>query len=375
MKTALVHHWLVASRGGERVLEGIAELFPTADLFTLVCDKEKIPSSLRRHRIRTSLLQKLPGAVNWYPYYLPLFPAATGQLDVSGYDLVISSDAATVKGVRANRHAIHVCYCHSPMRYVWTGYETYYRASGPLERRLLSFFRPSLRKWDYKAAQRVTHFIANSENVRNQILECYGRQSVVIYPPVDVDRFTFKPGAAAHDEFFLVVSQLVPYKRIDLVVDAFNRSGRRLVVVGDGPERRTLADRARSNVRLLGSQPDSAVVRLMQECKAFVFAGEEDFGIVMAEAQACGKPVLAFRRGGAAEIVRHNVTGVLFDEQSVDSLLEGLDQLDRLAFDPEAIRASALRFGRARFAREFGAFVNRVKTKPELCTAAAPGCA
>jgi glycosyltransferase involved in cell wall biosynthesis len=374
MKTALVHHWLVASRGGERVLESIAELFPSADLFTLVCDKEKIPSSLRQHRIRTSLLQKLPRAVQWYPYYLPLFPAATSQLDVSKYDLVVSSDAATVKGVRASRHAVHICYCHSPMRYVWQNYETYYRAAGPVDRRLLSFFRPALRKWDYKAAQRVTHFIANSQNVRNQILQCYDRESVVIYPPVDVDRFTIKP-AANEEDFFLVVSQLVPYKKIDLVIDAFNRNGRSLVVVGDGPERRKLANRARSNVHLLGSQPDSAVLPLMQQCRAFVFAGEEDFGIVMAEAQACGKPVLAFQRGGAAEIVRHHASGVLFEEQSVDSLLEGLSQLDRLAFDPEAIRASALRFGRARFVRELAAFVNQVTTRPELCTATTPGCA
>jgi glycosyltransferase involved in cell wall biosynthesis len=360
MKTALVHHWLVTHRGGERVLETVAELFPSADLFTLVYDRSKIPASLAQHKIQSSFLQAFPNATSWYRYYLPLFPLATKQLDVAGYDLIISSDAATVKGVRGDAGATHICYCHSPMRYLWTSYETYYDAAGPVERRILSSVRRGLCSWDYDAAQRVTHFVANSRNVQNRIRQCYGRESVVIYPPVDTDKFSMDGVVESDGDFFLLVSQLVPYKRVDLVIDAFNKSGRRLLVIGDGPERRGLAQRALPNVRLLGSQPEGIVLQAMQHCKAFVFAGEEDFGMVLAEAQACEKCVIAYARGGAAEIVDPGVTGILFEEQSVDSLLDGLDRFERMSFDKRAIRASALRFGRRRFMAEFLDFVNKV---------------
>jgi glycosyltransferase involved in cell wall biosynthesis len=359
MKTALVHHWLVTMRGGERVLESLSELFPSADLFTLVYDRSRIPATLAQHRIQSSFLQALPNATSWYRYYLPLFPLATKQLDVTGYDLIISSDAATVKGVRGDAGATHICYCHSPMRYVWTGYDTYYQAAGAVERRMLSSLRRGLCSWDYDAAQRVNQFVANSRNVQNRIRECYGRESVVIYPPVDTDKFSMDRAAEPDGDFFLLVSQLVPYKRVDLVIDAFNKSGRPLLVIGDGPERRRLAQRARPNVRLLGSQPEGIVLQAMQRCKAFVFAGEEDFGMVLAEAQACEKCVIAFGRGGAAEIVNPGVTGILFEEQSVDSLLDGLDRFDRMSFDTRAIRESALRFGRRRFMAEFLDFVNK----------------
>jgi len=360
MKTALIHHWLVTLRGGERVLETVAELFPSADLFTLVCDRSRIPACLAQHRIQSSFLQALPNATSWYRYYLPLFPLATKQLDVAGYDLIISSDAATVKGVRCDAGAMHICYCHSPMRYIWTGYETYYEAAGPVERRILSSVRRGLCRWDYDAAQRVTHFVANSRNVQNRIRQCYGRESIVIYPPVDTDKFAMDRAVERDGDFFLLVSQLVPYKRVDLVIDAFNKSGRRLLVIGDGPERRRLAQRALPNVRLLGTQPEGIVLQAMQQCKAFVFAGEEDFGMVLAEAQACEKCVIAYGRGGAAEIVDPGVTGILFEEQSVDSLLDGLDRFERMSFDKVAIRTSALRFGRRRFMVEFLDFVNKV---------------
>ena len=353
-KIALVHHWLVTMRGGERVLEALGELFPSADLFTLVYDRSKIPVALRRHQISGSLLQHFPNPTEWYRHYLPFFPIATRQLDVSGYDLIISSDAAVVKGVRGDKCATHICYCHSPMRYVWSGYETYYQAAGPIARRTLWAVRSSLRKWDYDAAQRVTHFVANSRNVQKRIRDYYGRDSVVIYPPVQTN--VFSPSSDLGN-FFLLVSQLVPYKRIDLVVDAFRTCGRALLVVGDGPERRKLEKHASPNIRFVGSQPQRLVVKAMQQCKGFVFAGEEDFGIVMAEAQACGKPVIAFGRGGATEIVENGVTGILFRDQSADSLLEALEEFDRTSFDPSAIRLSALRFTRQRFISEFGTFV------------------
>ncbi|HXH48002.1 MAG TPA: glycosyltransferase [Terriglobia bacterium] len=347
-------------RGGERVLEALAELFPSADIFTLVCDRLMLPSSLSRLQIRTSLLQNLPRSRQWYPYYLPLFPVATRRLDLRGYELVISSDAAIMKGVRTDANAVHVCYCHSPMRCLWSGYETYRQAAGPVARLALSAVRNHLCRWDYEAAQRVSYFVANSENVRNRIQKFYGRESAVVHPPVDTRRFASSPCTSERDGFFLTVSQLVPYKRIDLIVDTFNRCKRPLVIIGDGPERLKLERRAGKNIRFAGSVSQRGVVEAMQRCKAFVFAGEEDFGIVMAEAQACGTPVVALGKGGALEIVEDNLTGILFNEESVDSLLGALDQLDHTSFDAELIRASALRFTRQRFLDEFSDLVRQV---------------
>jgi len=343
-------------RGGERVFEALAELFPSGDLFTLVCDRSRISNPLRKRTIHSSVLQRLPAASHWYRYYLPFFPFATRLLNLSEYDLVISSDAATVKGARCG-NATHICYCHTPMRYVWQGYETYYRTAGPIERRALRAFRNGLREWDYEAAQRVTHFVANSKNVQRRILESYGRESRVIYPPVDCERFLIDPLSRPVQESFLVVSQLVSYKRIDLLIDAFNKCGRQLTVIGDGPERGRLEARAGKNIRFLGSQSDASVVEAMQQCRAFVFAGEEDFGIVMAEAQACGKPVIALGRGGANEIVIPGVSGILFEDDSIESLIGALDRFDRTPFDPIAIRQSALRFSRDRFLKEFAEMV------------------
>jgi glycosyltransferase involved in cell wall biosynthesis len=365
--TALVHHWLVATRGGERVLEALAELFPSADLFTLVCDKSKIAESLRSRHVRSSLLQNLPGARSWYRYYLPLFPFATERMNLSGYDLIISSDAATVKGVRTGAATTHICYCHTPIRYVWNGYETYYRTAGWVSRQALRMVRKRLCDWDYDAAQRVTLFVANSRNVQKRIKECYERESCVIYPPIDTERFSLAPARfTQHEKFFLVVSRLVPYKGIDLLIEAFNKSRRPLVIIGDGPERQKLESRAGPTIRFLGSQSDVAVVQAMQQCSAFVFAGEEDFGMVMAEAQACGKPVIALGCGGAAEIVIPGITGILFDEPSVASLTEALERFDRAAFDPHAIRNNSLRFGREHFLREFSDLVSRAMGPEKL---------
>ena len=355
-RVALVHHWLVTTRGGERTFEAIAELFPSADIFTLVCDRSAIPASLKERTIRTSLLQRFPGATRRYPYYLPLFPFVTGRLDLRDYDLIVSSDAATVKGVQAGE-ATHVCYCHTPMRYAWYGDELHHQTPGPVSRLALQVIRGSLCRWDYEAAQRVTHFVANSHNVQKRILECYGRESAVIYPPVDTERFRVSRQNDPAEDYFLVVSQLVPYKRVDLLVDAFTRCRKPLRIIGEGPERRRLEVRAGPNIQFLGSQPDAAVVQAMQRCRAFVFAGEEDFGIVMAEAQCCGTPVIALGRGGALEIVEQDVTGILFQEQSVDSVIEALEQFDAQEFDPIAARRSALRFSRERFLLEFCEFV------------------
>jgi glycosyltransferase involved in cell wall biosynthesis len=243
------------------------------------------------------------------------------------------------------------------MRYIWYGYETYHRPAGPVGRKVLKALRDRLCLWDYAAAQRVTHFVANSRNVQKRIEECYGRESCVIYPPVDTQRFSIGSKVAPSGESFLVVSQLVPYKRMDVLVDAFNTCRRHLTVIGDGPERRRLQKRAGPTIRFVGWQSDPAVVQAMQQCTAFVFAGEEDFGIVIAEAQACGKPVIALGRGGAKEIVEPGVTGILFEEQTSESVIDALNRFDRITFDPLTIRASALKFGRERFLREFAELI------------------
>jgi glycosyltransferase involved in cell wall biosynthesis len=364
-RIALVHHWLVTMRGGERVLESLAELFPSADLFTLVCDQGILPSTLNRFRIRCSFLQRFPRATRWYRYYLPLFPFATRQLDLRGYDLVITSDAAMMKGIRTDGGATHVCYCHTPMRCLWGGYETYRQSAGRVTRYALSAVRNRLCLWDYDAARRVDYFVANSENVKNRIQKFYNRDSFVIYPPVDTQRFVIGP-RPGRENFFLVVSQLVPYKRIDLVVEAFTKCKRPLVIIGDGPERSMLERRAGRNIRFEGSLPQAEVVKAMQRCKAFVFAGEEDFGIVMAEAQACGTPVVALGKGGALEIVEDNLTGALFNEASADSLVEALDRVDNIAFDAKRVRASALRFTRQRFEDNFSSLIRQVVLHEEL---------
>jgi glycosyltransferase involved in cell wall biosynthesis len=358
LKTAIVHHWLVTTRGAEKVFAVLANLFPQADLFTLVCHEPRMRPLLGERPIRTSLLQFLPRAETWYPYYLPFYPMATERLDLSGYSLVISSDAATVKGVRTDPGALHICYCHTPMRYVWSGYESYRRAAGALGRLVYPTVAARLRRWDFRAAQSVTHFIANSHNVAQRIRRYYARDSIVVYPPVDTDYF-HPDSAQAPGEFFLAVSSHVPYKRLDLAIEAFNRNGKPLVVIGDGRERRRLERNALANIRFLGSQPAAVVRQAMQTCRALVFPGEEDFGMVMAEAQACGRPIVAFARGGALEVVSDGVSGILFEKQTADSLCDALTLCEKMRFDSLAMRASALRFNVKRFRREFLEFVER----------------
>jgi glycosyltransferase involved in cell wall biosynthesis len=364
-RIALVHHWLVTMRGGEKVLEALAELFPSAELFTLVYDPTLLLPAVRRLKIHSSFLQDLPRCTRWYRHYLPLFPEAVKQLDLRGYDLVITSDAALMKGIRTDESATHICYCHTPMRCIWSGYENPYYGFGPITRLALSAIRGTLCRWDYEAAQRVTCFVANSQTVRGRIRKCYGRESIVIYPPVDTRRFVIGRQAAQRENFFLVVSQLVPYKRIDLIVDAFNRCKRRLVIIGDGPERRKLEQRAGRNIQFKGAVPQIQVIDAMQRCRAFVFAGEEDFGIVIAEAQVCGTPVIALGKGGATEIVKDGLTGTFFNDECVESLLDALDRFEKASYDAEVIRASAIKFNRGRFLNEFSNLVRDIQAQSQ----------
>lgn len=358
MKILIAHYWLVSMRGGEKVVEALCEMYPHADIFTLVADEAALSPTLRRHPIRTSGLQRLPGVRRYYRALLPLFPFALEGFDASEYDLVISSESGPAKGIVPRPDAVHVCYVHSPMRYLWDHYHAYRRDSGILTRLAMLLFTPALRVWDVSTAQRVDHFAANSRYVANRIQRYWRRQAQVVHPPVATQDFAI---AEEIDDFYLCAGQLVPYKRVDLAVRAFTALGKRLVVIGTGPETKRLRAIAGPTVTFLGYQPFDVLKDHMARCRALVFPGEEDFGITPVEAMAAGRPVIAYGRGGALETVVDGKTGIFFAEQSVDSLAAAVEACEaRLdAFDPIAIRAHAQRFDTARFKREMGALVDR----------------
>jgi len=356
LRTALAHHWLVRMRGGEKVLEAIAELFPDADLFTLFHAPAGLSEPLRRRRTTASWLNRLPLAARIYPNLLPLYPLACRSLDARGYDLVISSDSSLIKGIRIAPCALHICYCHSPPRYLWQMTELYLKDAGRLRRLAARAFFPRLRRWDRAAAQHVTHFVANSEHTRRRIRECYDRDATVICPPVDA--FEPEPAGGPRD-YYLVVGHLTPYKRVDLAVEAAARLGRRLVIIGDGPERKRLERSAGPLAEFLGWQPTATVRRHLASCRALLFPGEEDFGIVPVEAQMAGTPVIAYGAGGALETVVDGTTGFFFEPQTADALADAILRFERAepGFSRETIRRNALRFEKGVFLKRFGEFV------------------
>jgi glycosyltransferase involved in cell wall biosynthesis len=356
MKVALVHYWLITMRGGEKVLEELCRLYPQADIFTHVIAPGKISDTINAHRITTSFIGRLPGAVRHYQKYLPLMPLALEQLDLRGYDLVISSESGPAKGVVTGEDTLHLCYCHTPMRYLWNMYHDYRESTGALTRAVMMPTFNYLRQWDYVSAARVDHFIANSTTVQRRIAKTYRRSADVIHPPVAVE--SFAPAAAAQD-FYLYCGQLVAYKRADIAVQAFNRLGRKLVIVGDGSEANRLKKMAAANIHFTGPRSAQELRALYASCRALVFPGEEDFGIVPVEAMASGRPVIAYDKGGVRDTVRDGVSGILYPDQSVEGLMTAITRFESMEnqFSPSAIVAEAARFSAGRFRTEMSSLI------------------
>jgi glycosyltransferase involved in cell wall biosynthesis len=366
-RVVLVHDWLTGMRGGENCLEMLCRRWPHADLFTLLHRPGWVSPAIERCRIRTSFLQRLPGSLRYYRYLLPAMPWAVSRWRLPACELVVSLSHCVAKGVQPPPGVPHVCYCFTPMRYAWHMQEAYFapgrvgRGRAWLADRVLE----RLRHWDRQSAQRVSHFVAISRTVQQRIEECYGRASVVIYPPVDTDFYC--PADVSREDYYLAVSAFAPYKRLDLAIAACNRLRRTLVIVGTGQEEARLRALAGPTVHFLGWQPGDVIRDHYRRCRALLFPGEEDFGIVPVEAMACGTPVIAFGRGGATETVlplggERPATGLWFQEQSLDCLVEALAafELNRHHFNPLDARRQALRFHQRRFADELFSYLDEV---------------
>ncbi len=359
LRVAIVHDWIITYAGSERVLEQLLAVFPDAVVFTLLdflTGEER--AFLEGREVRTSFLQKIPRAEKIYRRLLPLMPLAVEQLDLSGFDLVISSSHAVAKGVITGPDQTHICYCHSPIRYAWDLQHEYLReadmVTGP-KSWLARWLLHRIRLWDVRTANGVDHFVANSAFVARRLQKVYRRSATVIHPPVDSETFAFEP---EKDEYYLTASRMVPYKRVPLVVRAFSHMlNRRLVVIGDGPELERVKEEAGPNVTVLGYQDTERLRAYMQKARGFVFAAQEDFGIMPVEAQACGTPVIAYGNGGASETVIDGLTGVHFSEQSEAAIVDAIERFEDLEFRPEAVRDHAKRFGVKRFREQIAALV------------------
>jgi glycosyltransferase involved in cell wall biosynthesis len=363
MKVAIIHDWLTGMRGGERCLEVFCELFPQGDLYTLLHHIGSVSSLIEQMTIKTSFIQNLPFSKNGYRKYLPLFPLAVERFDLKEYDLILSCSHCVAKGVIPSPEAVHISYLLTPMRYAWDMYRAYF---GKNKNRMIHLFMHYLRMWDVTSSARVDHFSCISRHVANRIQRFYRREAEVINPPVNVDRFRL---SEERENFFLVVSSFAPYKKIDLAIKAFNRLGYPLKIVGSGPGERKLRAMARSNVEFLGWQPDERVAECYSKCRALIFAGEEDFGIVPLEAMASGRPVIAYGRGGALETIisydkkessgEENPTGLFFDHQNVESLMGAVERFIKIEkeFDPIAIRNHVLKWDRDIFKEKIRRYI------------------
>ncbi len=375
MKVAIIHDWLTGMRGGEKALEVLCEIFPEATIYTLLYNKAKISDTINRMRIKTSFIQQLPLAKRLYRYYLPLFPFAVEQFKLEGYDLVISSSHCVANGAVSPNGTGRVSYCYTPMRYVWGFHSEYFGGIKIIPKRVIHYIINYLKRWDVNSSKRVDSFVAISENVAGRIEKCYNKKSTVIFPPVDTELFKPFPRDDVGD-YFLIVSALVPYKRIDMAVEAFNRLKLPLIIIGAGTEYKRLKKIAGANITFLGWQPDTKLRDYYARCRALIFPGEEDFGIVPLEAQACGRPVIAYGKGGILESVvplepleknsltglesntkKDFATGIFFRPQTYEALMEAVSNFDDGCFDSGKLRDYAMGFDRQVFKQRFESFV------------------
>lgn len=363
MKKALIHDWFSAYAGAEKCIESFTNIWNDFEIYGLIdflsdTNRDKILKGKYAH---TSFVQKLPFAKKKYRNYLPLFPFAIEQFDLSGYDVVLSSSHAVAKGVLTHSNQLHISYVHTPIRYAWDLYHQYLHESGlnhGLKGILAKYFLHKIRLWDVSTANRVDYYIANSHYIARRIKKAYGKSSDVIYPPVDIDKFALRESKS---DFYLTASRMVPYKKIDLIVEAFSQTDKKLLVIGDGPDMGKIKSKASKNIELLGFADDKTMADLMGQAKAFVFAAEEDFGITPVEAQACGTPVICFGHGGALETVKEGISGLYFMEQNIRELLATVDKFEQSydKFEPIKIRENSLKFSRARFESEIKSYVEK----------------
>jgi glycosyltransferase involved in cell wall biosynthesis len=358
MEVALVHDWLNQMGGAEAVLENLVQLFPRAPIYTSIYWRDEMPPAYMGWNIRPLWLNRAPGIYDHHQHYLALYPAAWSSLNLARYDVVLSNKSGFCHGVHTQQRkklALHICYCLAPTRYVWA-FDEYARSEGlsSAARLALKPLVAALRRWDYRAAQQVDHFIAISTEIQQRIQRYYRRESDIIYPPVDIRRFAPQP---THGDYYLIVSRLIPYKRLDLAIEAFNQLGLPLVIAGVGRDAARLEKLAKPNVQFLGRVPDADLPDLMARCKAFIFPGREDFGITPVEAQASGRPVIAFGAGGALDTVIDGQTGVLFAEQTVASISAAVKRCNTLKFDPAVIRAHAETFSTETFRQKLTTFI------------------
>lgn len=369
MQVALVHDWLNGMRGGENVLEAFCSIFPRAVIYTLFCDPESISAGLKKHEIKTSFIQNLPLRQKHYRHYLPFFPKAIEKFDFKETDLVISSSHCVAKGAVTGNNSLHICYCHSPMRYVWDRFDDYFPKNeiNPVRYKAIKYLTDRLRRWDRKTSGRVDLYLANSNFVKNRIRNYYNRPAKVIHPPVDIEFYT--PGQASKEGYFLLSGAMVPYKKGDIVIRAFRGLREKLIVVGDGPELPRLANMASKNVEFTGWIDKETLRDCYRGCKALIFPGVEDFGIIPVEAQACGKPVIAFGEGGILDTVSAPTiervgqfdgfkSGLFFNKQTPEEIRRAVKIFSTMEFDRDAIRNHAIGFSNERFYKEMNDFLN-----------------
>ena len=358
MKIAIIHDWLVTNAGAEKVLRAIVDIYPDADIFSLVdfLNNKDRTNVLNRKFAKTSFIQNLPLAKKQFRNYLPLFPKAIESLNLDGYDLIISSSWAVAKGVNKKDNQIHICYCHTPIRYAWDLYDEYTSSLKQPKKFLVQQTLKYIRKWDIKSVDRVDYFFANSKFVKNRIKKTYNMDSIVIYPPLDTDKFTLEE---EKEDFYFTASRLVPYKKTKLIVEAFNQMpNKKLVVIGSGEEFESIKNIAKENIVLLGFQEDIILIDHMKKAKAFIYAAVEDFGIVPIEAMSCGTPVIALDDGGTAETVIDGVTGIHFKNQIKEDIIAAVERFETLNFDYKSISNLSQNYSIERFRKEFMDFIN-----------------